>query len=90
MIHTNFEAVKSWKDIPISKLGDLLKTQGFQFVKTFSTDEHRIFVNQENTLMVVFERNVGKVYSTRNKKEVLHTFNVIADLPKLNQVKRPE
>jgi hypothetical protein len=90
MIQTNFQTVKSWKDIPIAQLGDALKEQGFHFVKTFSTDEHRIFVNQQNTIMIVFERNIGKVYSTRNKKEVLHTFNVIQDMPKLNQVKRPE
>lgn len=89
-MNTNFEVVKSWKDIPISKLGDVLKSQGFHFVKSFSTDEYRIFVNHTNTLMVVFERNVGKVYSTKNKKEVLHTFNVVSDMPKLNQVKRPE
>lgn len=88
MIQTNFDEVKTWNDIPIGELGDKLKEQGFQFVKTFSTDEHRIFVNQQNTLMVVFERNVGKVYSTKDRKTVLHMFGVKPDMPKLTDVKR--
>jgi hypothetical protein len=90
MIKTDFSVIKSWQQVPIQQLGELLKSQGFSFVKSFSTDEHRIFVNQESTLMIIFERNVGKVYSTRDRKNVLHTFNVIQEMPKLKDVKRPE
>ena len=88
MIHPNMNVIKKWNSVKISQLGDLLKSQGFHFVKSFSTDEHRIFVSEDNTLMIIFERNVGKVYNTKDRKSPLHSFSVIAEGPKLNDVKR--
>lgn len=88
MIKTNYNEIKKWHQVPVQELGNMLKAQGFSFVKSFSTDEHRIFVNQESTLMIIFERNLGKVYSTTNRKKVLHTFAVVQEMPKLNDIKR--
>ncbi|SOK58793.1 hypothetical protein [Yersinia phage fHe-Yen9-04] len=89
MIHPNMNVIQHWQGVKISELGDLLKSQGFHFVKSFSTDEMRIFVSEDHTLMIIFERNVGKVYNTKDKKNTLHSFSVVPDDgPKLNQVKR--
>ena len=87
MIHPDMNVIKTWNTVIISELADLLKSQGFHFVKAFSTDEHRIFTSEDNSLMVVFERNVGKVYSTKNRKEVLHSFSVVPDRTQLGDVK---
>ncbi len=88
MIHPNMNVIKKWNSVKISKLGELLKSQGFHFVKSFSTDEHRIFVSEDNSLMIIFERNVGKVYNTKDRKTALHSFSAVPDMPKLNDVKR--
>lgn len=90
MIRPDMNVIKKWNSVKISELADLLKSQGFHFVKPFSTDEHRIFVSQDNSLMIIFERNVGKVYNTKDRKTPLHSFSVIAEGPKLNAIKRPE
>jgi hypothetical protein len=90
MIHPNMNIIKHWNSVKISELADLLKSQGFHFVKSFSTDEHRIFVSEDNSLMIIFERNVGKVYNTKDRKAPLHSFSVIAEGPKLNDVKRAQ
>ncbi len=69
--------IKQWHNIPVAELGKRLQDLGFSFVKSFSTDEYRLFTNKENTLLVVLERNLGKVYSTKDRKTVLHTFAVV-------------
>lgn len=88
MIHPDMNVIKRWNTVKISELGDLLKSQGFHFVKSFSTDEHRIFVSEDNSLMINFERNVGRVYNTKDRKTPLHSFTVVAEGPKLTDVKR--
>ncbi|QOI72542.1 hypothetical protein pEaSNUABM50_00552 [Erwinia phage pEa_SNUABM_50] len=90
MIRPDMNVIQRWNTVKVSDLPELLKSQGFHFVKSFSTDEHRIFVSQDNSLMIIFERNVGKVYSTRNRKQSLHSFTVVPEGPKLNQIKRAE
>lgn len=87
MIHPDMNVIKKWNAVKMDELGDLLKSQGFHFIKTFSTDEHRIFVSEDNTLLIIFERNVGKVYHTKNQKSPLHSFSVIMEGPKLNDIK---
>jgi hypothetical protein len=90
MIRSDMNVIKNWNSVKMSDLAGLLKSQGFHFVKAFSTDEHRIFVSQDNTLMIIFERNVGKVYNTKDKKTPLHSFTVVQEMPKLNDVKREQ
>jgi len=42
------------------------------YVTRFSTDEVMIMVNKDNSLKLVVENGSGKVYSTKDNKEVLH------------------
>lgn len=86
MIHPDMNIIKKWGTVKISQLGDLLKSEGFHFVKAFSTDEHRIFVSEDNSLMIIFERNVGKVYNTKDRKSALHSFSVVSDTPESNNM----
>lgn len=77
MNQPDINTIMTWNSVKISELGNLLKSQGFSFVKTFSTDEYRIFSSADNSLIVILEKNLGKVYSPKNRKHILHTFSVI-------------
>jgi|AGFT01.1.fsa_nt_gi hypothetical protein len=76
MIRTDLDTVKQWSTIQLDQLPQTLKSQGFQFVPKFSTDDHRIFVSQDGQYMMNIAQSTGKVYSTKNQKAPLHTFGV--------------
>lgn len=88
MVQTDINQILKWNKIPLDQLPQVLKEQGFQYVKSFSTDEHRIFVSMDGKFKIIIHKNVGKVYSTKSNKHCLHTFAVVAPMPKLNQIKR--
>lgn len=87
MVKTDLNTVQSWHKVQLDQLPQLLKDQGFQYVKAFSTDEHRIFVSQDGNYKLIIHKNVGKLYPTKNN-QCLHTFAIVLPMPKLNDVKR--
>lgn len=89
MIQTDINKILQWNKIPLDQLPQVLKDQGFQFAKAFSTDEHRIFVSQDGKFKITIHKTVGKVYAT-NSNQCLHTFAVVLPMPKLNDVKRAQ
>lgn len=76
MIKTNFNSLKQQDVIPIPEFGKLLKDQGFQFMKRYSTDEHRIFVSQDGRFVIHIIRNEAKIYSTQDQKTCLHAIGL--------------
>lgn len=76
MIKTNFNALKQQDVMSIPEFGQLLKQQGFQFMKRYSTDEHRIFVSQDGRFVIHILRNEAKIYSTQDQKKCLHTIGL--------------
>jgi hypothetical protein len=88
MIQTDINKILLWNKVQLDQLPVILKEQGFQFVKSFSTDEHRIFVSQDGQYKIIIHKNIGKVYSTKSNKHCLHTFAIVLPMPKLNDVKR--
>lgn len=87
MVKTDINKVETWHKVQLGQLPQLLKDQGFQYVKSFSTDEHRIFVSQDGNYKIIIHKTVGKVYPTRSN-QCLHTFAIVLPMPKLNDVKR--
>lgn len=79
MIQADLNTIKSWNRVNIKDLVNLLKSQGFHFVKHFSTSDYRIFVSSDSKYLLVFEKNQGKLYSTKDRSKVLHSFSVISD-----------
>lgn len=75
---TDINKIRTWGRVPVNELMAYLKGEGFEYVKQFSTDEHKIFVSQDGEYMVNLVKNLGKVYSTKNQKKPLHYFSVVS------------
>lgn len=87
MVVTDINTVETWHKVQLDQLPRLLKEQGFQYIKSFSTDEHRIFVSQDGNYKIIIHKNVGKVYPTHSN-QCISTFAIVLPMPKLNDVKR--
>lgn len=77
MAQPNLNQIKHWNSVPISELGGLLKKEGFNFNKTASFEDHRVFTSHDGRVNVVLDRNQGKVYANGNNKAPVHAFSVI-------------
>lgn len=86
MAQPNLDAIKQWNSVPISDLGNMLKQQGFNFNRTASFGDHRVFTDHGGRVNIVLDRNDAKVYANGNNKEPIHAFSVIAaeGIPKGN------
>lgn len=78
------------KKITVDQLADILKNNGFHYIKAFSTYDHRIYVSTDGSLKVLIHKDEGKVYSSKDNKNCLNSFTIVMPLPKLTDVKRKE
>lgn len=78
MAQPNLNAIMQWNSVPISDFGNLLKQQGFNFNKTASFEDHRVFTSHDGKVNIVLDRNDAKVYANGNNKTPVHAFSVIA------------
>lgn len=76
MIKTNFNEVKQHDVMGIGDFGQMLKNNGFKFMKRYSTDEHRIFVSEDGRFVIHVLRNEAKIYSTKDQKTCLHVIGL--------------
>ena len=74
----DLNAIKQWQSVPISDLGTMLKQQGFNFNKTASFGDHRVFTDRDGRTNVVLDRGDAKVYTNGDNKTPVHAFSVIA------------
>jgi len=74
----DLNAIKQWQSVPVADLGSMLKKQGFNFNKTASFGDHRVFTDRDGRTNVVLDRNDAKVYTNGDNKNPVHAFSVIA------------
>lgn len=76
MIKTNFAKIKTQDVMTVADFGRLLKQNGFEFNRRFSSDEFRIFVSQDGQWICHIVRNIAKFYSTQDQKQVRHQIHL--------------
>lgn len=76
MIKTDFNELKKYDVLSVAEFGQLIKGQGFQLAKRFSTEDHRVFVSQDGRFVIHVVRNAAKIYSTQDQKNLLHTIHL--------------